>query len=81
MNIFIAKDYNSLPLGIVLAKSRDVASAYFTGKYGAFDSIEEINPQTIEHELLGTPCFNIISTYKKEIYNGDRGTYRLINKR
>ncbi len=82
MNIYIAKDYNSVPLGLVLSKNKDIASAFFIGKYGTFHSIEEINPTTIEDKLPGSPCFSIIQTREhKEGKYGEEKTYRVINKR
>lgn len=75
MKIYIAKDYKSYPLGLILANSKDVAEAFFFGKYGAFDTVEEIDPSTIEDKMPGQSFFNIISTKEKEF-----GDYSHSNK-
>ncbi len=84
-NIYVAKNYDSVPLGLVLADSRDIAGAFFDGKYGGFHSLEEIELETIDTDLPGVTCFNIIETEEyKERINGLRGaerTYRVVKKR
>jgi len=46
MNIYIAKDHSHVPMGAILAKNKDMATAFFMGKYPDFDSIEEIDPNS-----------------------------------
>lgn len=69
--LYIAKDYKSYPLGVCLALNKDVANAYFMGKYSSeVQDIEEIDIETFKYALGELPCFNILSTTKRTDTNG-----------
>jgi len=82
MNIFIAKELDGTVIGLILAKSKDIALAFFNGKYSGVDSIEEINIDKMCNEFPSQPYFNLIETYTRKKYElRDYEDHRLINKR
>ena len=69
MNIYIASDYNGIPLGLILAENKDFAEVAFTAMGTAHNRIEEINPND---PMPGAPgkVFYILTSKIKQCNSG-----------
>ena len=67
MNIYIAKDHVGNVYGLCVAKSKEVAQAFFTGKYGAYYTMEEIDLLELNFNVV--PVYNIIETKEQRVYS------------
>ena len=83
MNIYIAKDFNCNVHGLIVATTKEVANAYFEGKYGIINSVEEIKMEDLENR--GRSFFTILETteesYQELNYPNKRITIRRLEKR
>jgi len=72
-NIYIAKDFNSIVIGLILARDKDIAKVFFDGKYPSkVNSIEEIDIEDIDKKIPGQLYFNIIETEELSINYKDK---------
>lgn len=72
-SIFIAKDHDGTLFGLIKAKDKEAASAFFMGKYGVVHSIEEI-PADFPDSSHPLPVANLIETVEAEVqYFGRTG--------
>ena len=79
MPIYIAKEFNGEVESIVLAKSIELANAYWQGKNIYAHSIDIKEEADLDDHPTGV--LPIVSTVKKEFYvNGKHRKYRLIPK-
>jgi len=73
--IYVAKDEDGKPLGVIISTKISLANAYFKGKYPTFDSIQEININKIESLIQEESCYDVLETYDILFDNGEGYTH------
>lgn len=77
MDIYIGKYNGHKILGLIVAKSEEIAWTYFEGKYGNVSDVEKIN---IKELNSSRPYYNIIETFEFN-YNITKDPVRTIKNR
>lgn len=82
MKIYIGKDHEGYVIGLILAKTKEIANTFFQAKYNCeVYNIDEIDVNTIDQTQL---YYNLIETHKRTVTDSEWGKImdvRLINKR